>query len=55
MGDKWMDNAPEDEWYNEISIMFDFNNAASLEKIDFILNKIMQKKLSYDELLILEE
>ncbi|MDC4865022.1 hypothetical protein NQ912_15730, partial [Acinetobacter baumannii] len=54
-GDKWMDNAPEDEWYNEISIMFDFNNAASLEKIDFILNKIMQKKLSYDELLILEE
>ena len=33
MGDKWMDNAPEDEWYNEISIMFDFNNAASLEKL----------------------
>ncbi|HAI55951.1 TPA: hypothetical protein PJH62_003156 [Acinetobacter nosocomialis] len=54
-GDKWMDNAPEDEWYNEISIMFDFNNAASLEKIDSILNKIMQKKLSYNELLILEE
>lgn len=54
-GDKWMNNAPEDEWYNEVSIMFDFNNAASLEKIDSILNKIMQKKLSYNELLILEE
>ena len=54
-GDKWVNNAPEHEWYNEISIMFDFNNTESIGKIDFILKKIMKKKLSYNDLLILEE
>ena len=49
------DNAPEDEWYNEVAIMLDLNNAESLRKTDFILKTIVQKKQTYHDLLKLKD
>ena len=54
-GDRWENNAPEDEWYNEVAIMLDLDNAESLRKTDFILKTIVQKKQTYRELLKLKD
>lgn len=53
--DRWEKNAPENEWYNEIAILFDFNNPLALEKIDTIFKRLFEKKMTFQELQSFEE
>ncbi|MFI8146941.1 hypothetical protein [Acinetobacter sp. ABJ_C5_2] len=54
-GDRWERNAPEDEWYNCISMSFDFNNYVALQKIDTIFKKVFEKKMTFKDLKYFEE
>ncbi|MDC5446171.1 hypothetical protein NRA37_18460, partial [Acinetobacter baumannii] len=53
--DRWERNAPENEWYNEIAILFDFNNPVALQKIDTIFKTVFEKKMTFKELKSFEE
>ncbi|CAA0235590.1 hypothetical protein ABKPCSM17A_02326 [Acinetobacter baumannii] len=54
-GDRWEANAPEDEWYNEIAILFDFNNPVALQKIGTIFKTVFEKKMTFKDLKSFEE
>lgn len=54
-GDRWEHNAPQEEWYNEMAIMFDLNDLSSFEKIDKAFKLALARKQSFDKLCELRE
>ena len=54
-GDRWETNAPQEEWYNEVAILLDFNNPVALQKIDTIFKTVFEKKITFKDLQFFEE
>lgn len=53
-GGRWEYNAPREEWFTEVAITFFLESEDSLKKLDILLTKILEKKLSFDEIKALE-
>ena len=54
-GGKWEENVPMEEWYSVFQARLNFNRKMKYREVDKLLKNYFDRKLSFDELRIIQE